>query len=337
MRRTGAARRGGSPAWARLCGWAAAVSACMQAAKAAGPPGTASGPWTAAMLTEHTEVGNPYKCYAALFLGRACQSAGAVYRIDPQWYTQHSGGSFATKGTCGSVVESWARRSRGHFPFARSIHLGESIRVAGAAGTGIAAHVVANFTCVRAATPPSAETGARSSTAAAGTPAASDTPSTVTGAATTPLARAARTLGLASNSSATTNALTASARSCGELGLVFNRHAEALHFTTQCAFSTFDGECVKVRPHVPVHVHACGMHVHMHACPHAWVRGCVCACACACACTSFWHRLSATVTQKTVYLSTHDQSQHGCCHTQPHARARARGAHPVLTRCSTRC
>ena len=41
---------------------------------------------------------NPSQCYVALFAGADCSSDGGVYLISADWYANHFGGNFATKG-----------------------------------------------------------------------------------------------------------------------------------------------------------------------------------------------------------------------------------------------
>ena len=84
--------------------------------------------WTPTLLSEVALLGDdvesPKSCYYAIFMGKACESAGGVYRMTEEWYTQHGGGSykhFAPPAGCGTVVEHWGDRDTSHSAYKRGV------------------------------------------------------------------------------------------------------------------------------------------------------------------------------------------------------------------------
>ena len=69
--------------------------------------------WTASEVYDATELDDPDACYFALLTGPACihGTESGVYKITPQWYTGHYGGTYRTSTNgCGNVIESWTAK-----------------------------------------------------------------------------------------------------------------------------------------------------------------------------------------------------------------------------------
>jgi dopamine beta-monooxygenase len=77
--------------------------------------------WTLLKLEDTTVEGDPSQCYVALFAGAECGTDGGVYLISADWYVNHFGGNFGTKGFCGKVHYNWLQSNPSHAKWADAL------------------------------------------------------------------------------------------------------------------------------------------------------------------------------------------------------------------------
>jgi hypothetical protein len=78
-------------------------------------------PWTQRDLQLKTVVGNPAKCFVALFRGNDATSGGGVYQVRASWYVSHPGGNFGSEKWCGKVFYRWVQVNPSHASFSSDL------------------------------------------------------------------------------------------------------------------------------------------------------------------------------------------------------------------------